>query len=141
MVHNHDHSDEVGAMNNKARCIFRILLGGFLLLVPFAPHAAAAVVKQGLKTFLVDRTGERWDITQAVSIGFDPNQFEFGIGRYAFNPLDDSHWHADSTHHSAEMRVIGVAADGDAHAYSVRKLSYHETANTFLGSKAIVAGY
>lgn len=112
-----------------------------LLMVLLSLNAAAEVVKDGKTTFLVDRTGDRWDITQAVSIGFDPDRFEFGIGRYAFNPLDDNHWQDDSTHNDAGMRVIGVAADGEAHAYAVRKLSYHETANTFLGSKAIVAGY
>ncbi len=38
----------------------------------------------------MDRTGERWDITQAVSMGFDPDRFEFGIGRNAFYPLDEN---------------------------------------------------
>ena len=89
----------------------------------------------------MDRTGERWDITQAVSIGFDPAQFEFGIGRHAFNPLDDTHWQPGSAPNASGMRIIGIAGDGDAHAYSVDKLRYHETANTYLGSAAIVAGY
>lgn len=116
--------------------------GAVLLLMTFLiANAAASVVKDGDKTFLVDRTGEQWDISQAVSIGFDPHHFEFGIGRYAFNPLDDRNWQEPHNNNASGMRVIGVAEDSEAHAYSIRKLSYHETANTFLGSKAIVASY
>jgi hypothetical protein len=89
----------------------------------------------------VDRTGERWDIRQAVSIRFDPDHFEFGIGRHAFNPLDDTAWEPGLKQNGSGMRVFGIAGNGDAHAYSVNTLRYHETANTFLGSDAIVAGY
>ena len=120
---------------------FKILLGACLTLVFMAPHATATVLTEGEQTYLVDRTGERWEITQAVSIGFDPAHFEFGIGRHAFNPLDDTHWQPASTQNASGMRVIGIAGNGDAHAYSVDKLRYHETANTFLGPAAIVAGY
>jgi hypothetical protein len=45
--------------------------------------------------YLVDRHGERWDITQAKSIGFEPGRFEFGIGRNAFRPLSDNDWSHD----------------------------------------------
>ena len=121
--------------------IFKALSGVCLILVFLAPPAGAAVLKEGGRTYLVDRTGERWDITQAVSIGFDPAHFEFGIGRHAFNPLDETHWQRGSKPNAPGMRIIGIAGDGDAHAYSVDKLRHHETANTFLGSAAIVAGY
>ena len=121
--------------------IFKSLFGACLMLAFLAPHAPAAVLKEGGPTYLVDRTGERWDITQAVSIGFDPDHFEFGIGRHAFNPLGDADWEPGLKQNGSGMRVIGVAGNGDAHAYSVNKLRYHETANTFLGSDAIVAGY
>lgn len=121
--------------------IFQTLLGVCLMLGYLAPHAAATMLKEGGQTYLVDRTGERWDITQAVSIGFEPNHFEFGIGRHAFNPLDDTHWQSGLRQNGSGMRVVGVAGNADAHAYSVNKLRYHETANTFLGSEAIVAGY
>ncbi len=121
--------------------IFQTFLGVCLILVFLVPPTLAAVVKDGRKTYLVDRTGERWDISQAVSLGFDPRYFEFGIGRHAFNPLDDTDWQPGSKPPASGMRIIGVAGNGDAHAYSVRRLRHHETANTFLGSEAIVAGY
>ena len=122
------------------RMFYALLVVG-LILAFLAPHASAAVLKEGGQTYLLDRTGERWDITQAVSIGFDPDHFEFGIGRHAFNPLGDADWEPGLKQNGSKMRVIGVAGNGDAHAYSVNKLRYHETANTFLGSAAIVAGY
>ena len=33
------------------------------------------------KTFITDRTGEKWDVSQAANIGFDPRRFQYGIGR------------------------------------------------------------
>lgn len=128
-------------MNFKPIRTLHFLLSVFMYLILLASSAAAAVVKEGDKTYIVDRTGERWNISQSVSIGYDPNKFEFGIGRHAFQTLDDSHWNPKSEHTSSGMRIIGVVGNGDAHAYSVGKLRYHETANTLIGSQAIVASY
>jgi len=115
-----------------------VIIGGLI----FAAAASwAAVTMEGGKTYLIDQTGERWDISQAVSIGFDPQQFDFGIGRHAFQTLDGRHWQPETERAASGMRVIGVAGNEDAHAYSVGKLRYHETANTRLGGQAIVAGY
>jgi hypothetical protein len=128
-------------MKNKNAWVFRPLLI-ILLVVGFSgSNALAGILKKGDKTFLVDQTGYRWDITQAVSIGFDPKKFEFGIGKNAFNPLEEGDFKLDSKKNHPKMRVIGVAGEGDAHAYAVDKLWRHETANTFLGSIPIVAGY
>jgi hypothetical protein len=113
----------------------------FTYVIFIASYAASSVIKEGGKIYIVDRTSERWDITQAVSIGYDPNQFEFGIGRDAFQTLDERHWVTKPGNTNPTMRVIGVAENGDVHAYSVGKLRHHETANTTLGSHAIVAGY
>jgi hypothetical protein len=106
-----------------------------------AQTAGAGIIETNGRTFLVDQNGERWDITQARSIGFDPRHFEFGIGRNAFRPLGESDWLVDSWKDAFDFRVIGVADGRDAHAYSVQKLSRHETANTILASKAILAAY
>ena len=101
----------------------------------------AQVLQKGGQTYLVDRTGEHWDISQAVSIGFDPQLFEFGIGRHAFQTLDGRDWQPEPQDAAPGLRVIGIAKDDDAHAYSVGKLRYHETANTLLGDRPIVVGY
>ncbi|MBW2178499.1 MAG: hypothetical protein JRD49_03795 [Deltaproteobacteria bacterium] len=122
------------------RTIQSLLMAIWFLLMAFQV-AEARVKKEGGKIFIVDQTGERWDITQAATLGFDPYKFEFGIGRYAFDPLDETDWHSGEDRHPSNLRIIGVVDDDDAHAYSVKRLRHHETANTFLGSKPIVAGY
>jgi hypothetical protein len=114
-----------------------IICAGFLL----PQTASAAVIETNGRTFLVDQNGERWDITQAKSIGFEPQHFEFGIGRYAFKPLGEADWLTHEWRDAFDFRVIGAAEGNDAHAYSVGKLSRHETANTVLSSKAILAAY
>jgi hypothetical protein len=106
-------------------------------------HSAESfVLNEDDRVYLVDRHGERWDITQARSIGFDPDRFEFGIGRNAFRPLSDNDWSfGDRKKQSMNSRIIGVEKGQEAHAYSVSKLSHHETANTVIDSEPIVVGY
>jgi hypothetical protein len=103
--------------------------------------AAAEVIKDNGHTYIIDRTGERRDITQAVSIGFEPHNFEFGIGRNAFRPLSESDWSNGVVNNVTNFRVIGVVDGNDAHAYSVSKLYRHEIANTMLATDPIAAGY
>ncbi|MEN8245389.1 MAG: hypothetical protein ABFS43_10870 [Thermodesulfobacteriota bacterium] len=128
-------------MEKVTRKKIHVLLALVLISLLFLNSAEARVKKEGGKIFIVDRTGEQWDITQAVSMGFDPYKFEFGIGRNAFEPLDEDDWQSGEGHDLSDMRIIGVVEDEEAHAYSVNRLRYHETANTFLGNEAIVAGY
>ncbi len=109
--------------------------------VSLTSYGTAGILKEDNKTYLVDRTGERWDITEAVSIGFKPGGFEFGIGRNAIKPLDESDLETDTRYADAGARVIGVENGVDAHAYVVRKLTRHEIANTKLGDTAIAAAY
>lgn len=101
----------------------------------------AIVLRDGDQIYIVDRAGERWDITQAVSIGFDPRGFQFGIGRNAIRPLDESSLDDASAADDAQARVIGVENGPDAHAYVVRKLTRHEIANTRIGEAPIAAAY
>jgi hypothetical protein len=92
------------------------------------------------KIYIVDQTGEKWDVTQANSIGFNPQRFQYGIGKNAFKTLDDSYL-KDKASIFGNHRVIGVAEGSESQAYSVAKLRYHEIANTNLGSKPIAVGY
>lgn len=101
----------------------------------------AGVVYEGEDVFLVDRTGEQWKITQAVSIGFHPRGFQFGIGRDAIRPLDASSLAARAPELADNTRVIGVSNGPEAHAYVVRKLTRHEVANTKVGDVPIAAAY
>jgi hypothetical protein len=111
----------------------------FSLSVVF--DAAAVVVRADDKVYIVDRTGERWDITQAVSIGFDPRGFQFGIGRDSIRPLDASDLDDNVLAVDSQTRVIGVSNGPEAHAYVVRTLTRHEIANTHIGEVPIAAAY
>ncbi len=120
--------------------VVMITLSFFISLV-LIQVANAYVLREGDRTYIVDRTGEKWDVTQAKAIGFEPRHFRFGLGRHAFSPLDESDWESKPTKGFSNLRVIGVSNGKDAHAYSVQKLSRHETANTILGNDAIAAAY
>ena len=103
--------------------------------------ASSNVLQDGNRTYIVDQTGERWNVTQAKSIGFAPQGFQYGIGREAFTPLDGSYLREDSFFVRGDLPVIGVNNGSEAHAYSISKLSRHEIANTTIGSEAIAVGY
>ncbi len=116
-----------------------ILLG---LIVGIAlSQAFTNVIEEKGKTYIVDRRGERWDVTQAVSIGFKPHRFQHGIGRNAFTPLDDSKFSTDSAGVRQNERVIGIAEGERANAYAVSRLWRHEVANSFIGDRPIAAAY
>jgi hypothetical protein len=95
----------------------------------------------GSATFIVDRTGERWDVSQAESMGFESEGFQYGIGKHAFTPLGDSHLQSPAESIPDGLRVIGVVDGNQAHAYSISRLRRHETANTTLNSKPVLVGY
>ncbi|NIR15817.1 MAG: DUF3179 domain-containing protein [Desulfobacterales bacterium] len=99
------------------------------------------VTREGGKTYIVDQRGEKWDVTQAESIGFKPKGFQFGIGRDAFTPLDDSSLTDNTDSVPKDLRVIGVEEGSEAQAYSVPRLKWHEIANSNLGSEPIAVGY
>ena len=93
------------------------------------------------KTYIIDRTGERWEVTQAVTLGFKPEKFQYGIGKDTFTPLDDSLLADGSIDLPEKMRVIGIEEGNDAKAYSVSRLSRHEISNSTLGEKPVAVGY
>ncbi len=102
---------------------------------------SALVKKEKDKIYIVDQRGEQWDVTQAASIGFKPQRFQYGIGRNAFTPLDDRHLSDNATSVSKETRVVGVVDGKSAQAYSIPRLRWHEIANSRIGSKPIAVGY
>ena len=101
----------------------------------------AGTIEENGKSYIVDLHGERWDVTQAAALGFDPERFQHGIGRNAFTPLDDSHLKKTSPNVSNNTRVIGISDGKEARAYSVPRLSRHEVANSRIGDQPIVAAY
>ena len=122
--------------------LFVVLALGFVVVSSWVSSwASPPVVKDGKKVYIVDRHGERWDVTQAKSVGFKPERFQYGIGRYAFTPLDDSILTDQTDHVYDGLRVIGVRNNSEARAYSVPKLRGHEIANSRLGSDPIAVAY
>ena len=121
------------------------LLNIFIVIMATIPILSALafsrVIEENGKSYIVDRHGERWDVTQAKSIGFDPERFRHGIGRNAFTPLDDSHLKDKNPNVSNNTRVIGISDGKEARAYSVPRLFRHEVANSSIGDQAIAAAY
>ncbi len=116
-----------------------LILG--MALPAFKGDAASRVIQQEGKTYIVDRTGGQWDVTQAASIGFDPEGFQYGLGKDAFTPLDDRLLSDDHAAVPSHLRVIGIAEGSEAKAYAVPTLRGHEIANSSIGEKPIAAAY
>mgnify|MGYP001826544621 FL=1 len=119
-----------------SKIIFLVLILGIAL-----SQAFSRVIEEKGKTYIVDRHGERWDVTQALSIGFEPHRFQHGIGRNAFTPLDDSQFSRGNAGVRHNERVIGITEGEHANAYAVSKLWRHEVANSFIGDRPIAAAY
>ena len=115
------------------------VIGLTCLAMPW--HSHALVVGKGNKVFLEDQTGYRWDITQARSIGFDPHDFQYGMGKNAFKPLDDTSFKDDVASPLRNPRVIGVTAGSQSKAYSIEKLRVNEIANSSIDGEPVAAAY
>lgn len=112
-----------------------------LMVLVMSGLVFSAVVREEGKVYIVDQTGEKWDVTQAESIGFKPERFQYGMGRDYFKPLDDSDLSNDIKDAPLNLRVLGVADSKESKAYSIPKLSRHEIANSKIGSEPIAVGY
>jgi hypothetical protein len=123
------------------RIIIAVAVASMMWMTGEPSAQAAPVIKENGRTFIVDQRGERWDVTQAESLGFEPEGFQFGIGRDAFAPLDDSRVTAKTADVPGDLRVIGTGDSGISRAYSVPRLKGHEIANSSLGGKAVAAAY
>ena len=121
--------------------ILVIMLSFILFCLMAVEPASAFVIRKGDKAYIEDQDGERWDITQAKSLGFKPERFQHGIGRNAFTPLDDSNLSDDISSALQNPRVIGITDGSEARAYAIPKLRYHEIANTRIGTKPVAAAY
>ena len=120
-----------------------VLLPLLLVVFYFSIHetSSSAVIKENERIYIVDRTGERWDITQAVSLGFDPDGFDFGLGKNAFTPLDDSLLTDNTADVPSSARVIGVADGSTAKAYTISRLMGHEISNSTIGQEPVAVSF
>ncbi len=125
----------------KKRQFIYIIIFLSIALIFVSISSAAYVLKKGGKTYIEDQKGELWDVTQAKTLGFRPESFQYGIGKNAFTPLDDSYLSDGNSTNIQNLRVIGIADGEEARAYSVPKLRHHEIANTQINDKKIAVGY
>lgn len=128
-------------LRNLLYLLFFIALLPLFFAIGSPGGAFSKVIHDGDRTYIVDRHGERWDVTQARSIGFLPERFQHGIGRNAFTPLDDTDLKDKQSEVSKSLRVIGISDGKQANAYSVPRLWRHEVANSSIGEKPIAAAY
>jgi hypothetical protein len=120
-----------------------VLLPLLLVVFYFSIHdtSSSVVIKEDERIYIVDRTGERWDVTQAVSLGFDPDGFDFGLGKNAFTPLDDSLLTNNTADVPRSARVIGVADGSGAKAYTISRLMGHEISNSSIGKDPVAVSF
>ncbi|GAB6193153.1 hypothetical protein [Desulfocastanea catecholica] len=123
----------------KTVLITMIMIVTLIYTVSFC--IASQVVTEGDRVYIVDRSGDRWDVTQARKLGFIPQKFQHGIGKNAFTPLRDEVFGDERVSGVLDTRIIGISIDDNAHAYAVSRLRHHEIANTTLAGKAIAAAY
>ncbi len=118
-----------------------VVLSFCLCAAGLGSMACARVSHDDGKTYITDRTGERWEMTEAETLGFQAHRFQYGIGRNAFQPLGDEDLSKNTVLVPPSTRVIGVSNEQEAHAYSVRKLSRDEIANAEIGEVPIAVAY
>ncbi len=124
-----------------ARTLFSLFIIVGIMCLIVSDAEAIYVERDGDKTYIVDREGERWDITQAKSLGFIGERFDYGLGRNAFTPLDDSYIADNPRWVYGGLRVIGITDGSEAKAYSISKLKRHEIANSMIGSVPIAVAH
>ena len=82
-------------MNLKYNMYF-LLVAVLVFIIP-AKFGFSSITREGDRIYITDLTGEKWEITQAVSLGFKPEGFNHGIGKHA---LDRKSTRLNSSHYS-----------------------------------------
>lgn len=126
------------AMNIRWKRVWAFVL---VLVIWSAPAWAAQVERRGDRVWIVDRLGDRWEVTQAEALGFEPEKFQYGIGKDAIVPLDERAFSSAPADVRDRERVIGFGSDEEARAVSVRILARHEILNTKLKDAWVAAAY
>lgn len=119
----------------------KTVLTSLLLTFLFPACGASFVIEKGDRTYIVDQHNEKWDITEARTLGFKPRHFQYGIGRNVFQTLDDSSLTDDHFFVSHTERVIGIEDSKGGKAFSVNKLRRHEIVNTWQDERPVTVGY
>ena len=65
--------------------IIMIMIATFIVTVSIC--VAGPVVTEGKRVYIVDRTGDRWDVTKEEELGFIPQNFQYCIGKMLLSPF------------------------------------------------------
>jgi len=101
----------------------------------------AFVIKRDGQVFLRDKTGEEWNVTEAATeYKMEANQFHYGLGRNAFQPLNNPQILQGSSF-GENSDIFGFSFGGVSRSYSKNTLLRHETVNDRFGSTPVLIAY
>lgn len=97
------------------------------------------------KTLLVDMHQEEIDITSAVANGFDPDNFDFGIGKDTIPAIMQPEFERAGQERFDNFPdnegVLAIEIDGTAKAYPLGLLTVHEVVNDSIAGQPFAACY
>ncbi len=103
------------------------------------------VEKENGRTYIVDVAQERFDVTAALNNGFELKGFEFGIGKDTIAPIMKPEFAKPGDEKFEKWPgnegVLGTVIDGQAKAYPLQLLRYHEVVNDTINEVPIAACY
>ena len=96
--------------------------------------------------FIEDATGLQWDITHAVEVyGMVVEYWGHGLGPDAILPINDPQFLSPGDPEyppsTVMTQIIGVEIGGDARAYPIPAISWHEVVNDQFGDEALAVIY
>lgn len=109
----------------------------------------SASQKKTRPIYLVDRYGDRFDITHAVRhYNMRKEWFEFGIGKNTIRPINHPDMIAPgergypaTSRWGSGPRVIGTSINGDTRSYPIDVLVSHEVCNETIGNTQVAVAY
>lgn len=99
------------------------------------------VQRHGGHVYIVDPVGQRWEVSQAESMGFSPCKFSHRVGNDVSVSTDRASLSADAAEVTDDSRVMGVFSGGEARAYLVSSSRPHEVINDAIGGSAVAVVY
>ncbi len=109
-------------------------------------NSPVEVVEKEEKILIKDLTGKEWDITHAVKeYGFVANQFQYGLGPFAIQPIMDPVFAQSGENgfpsSQSSALIMGTTIVGDTRAYSIGVMSRFEVANDKFGTNYVAVAY
>jgi hypothetical protein len=98
------------------------------------------------QTFIVDRTGKKWNITHAIArYGMKAERFQFGLGPFAITPILNpkfiSPGESGYPSNNDNRLIIGANLNNNTRAYPINVLSLHEIVDEKFGDMYVAVAY